>query len=184
MEVKRSEAETLTEELGMSGAKKWSDDKLVSRLKKLSELVDDDTELSKGSKNLYDAIQTSLEEEQDITIAAEKAAKPTKPAKEEKPAKGAKKKDEKPAKGKATKEKKEKAPKKPGVIATMIECLRAANSKKPTTKDAILKILVKKFPDREERAMKSTLNSQIPSGLKAEKNLIVKSNDKGYWLDA
>jgi hypothetical protein len=69
-----------------------------------------------------------------------------------------------------------------GVIATIVECLKGASEKFPVTKEAILEVLKVKFPDREERAMKSTVSSQIPSGLKTEKGFIVKNNAKGYWL--
>ena len=79
------------------------------------------------------------------------------------------------------------APKRPGVIQTILECLRGASSKNPVTKDDILKVLVKRFPDRPEAAMKSTLNSQVPSGLRAEKDLECESKElpdggKGWWL--
>ena len=85
------------------------------------------------------------------------------------------KKGDKPAK-------KEKAFAKVGVIQTIIDSLKSASSKKPVSKEDIVKILVDKFPDREERAMKSTVSSQIPSGLRTEKGFEVEKNDKGYWL--
>lgn len=74
--------------------------------------------------------------------------------------------------------------KKPGVITAIIRCLREANEKSPTTKDAILKELVELFPDRAPAAMKSTISSQVPSGLKTEKNLRCQTNGNGgWWLD-
>jgi hypothetical protein len=73
--------------------------------------------------------------------------------------------------------------KKPGVVAKIVEVLKAASAKKPVTKDDILKVLVKEFPDRDPRAMKSTISSQVPSCLKTEKGLVCKSNAKGWWLD-
>jgi hypothetical protein len=74
--------------------------------------------------------------------------------------------------------------KKPGVITRIVELLRAATKKKPITKEEILADLVKQFPDRVPQAMKSTISSQVPSCLKTEKGLIVKTNGKGgYWLD-
>jgi len=85
---------------------------------------------------------------------------------------------------------KKKAPPKPGnkgpgVIQTIIKCLREASKKKPISKDKILAKLVKAFPDREEKAMKSTISSQIPSGLKTEKGLEVKTDGEGgFWLPA
>jgi hypothetical protein len=69
-----------------------------------------------------------------------------------------------------------------GVIQTIIDCLKKASSKNPVTKEDILEVLKEKFPDRVESAMKSTVSSQIPSGLRAEKGFEVQKNDKGYWL--
>jgi hypothetical protein len=69
-----------------------------------------------------------------------------------------------------------------GVIQTIVDTLKKASSKNPVTKDDVLEILKTKFPERDERAMKSTVSSQIPSGLRVEKGLEVEKNDKGYWL--
>lgn len=75
------------------------------------------------------------------------------------------------------------APRGVGVIATIIECLKGATKKKPISKETILKVLIEKFPDRQPGAMKSTISSQIPSGLKVEKKIEVQgSNEKGWWL--
>lgn len=76
----------------------------------------------------------------------------------------------------------------PGVIAVMIEHLSRASEQAPVTKDAILADLVKRFPERKEVKMKSTLMMQVPSGLRTEKRIVVrKSEDKskpGYYIDA
>lgn len=74
------------------------------------------------------------------------------------------------------------AAKKPGVIAVILETLRSATEKKPASREAILAILIDRFPERAPAAMKSTVSSQVPSGLKAEKGLICSKNEKGYWL--
>lgn len=78
--------------------------------------------------------------------------------------------------------------KRPGVLAKMVECLEAASEKSPVTKESILEVLVKAFPDREEAKMKSTLSMQMPSGLRTEKKIILGSKTlpegrKGYWID-
>lgn len=74
--------------------------------------------------------------------------------------------------------------KKPGVIARIVTLLRDASPTKPITKEQILADLVETFPDRKRDAMKSTIGSQIPCGLKTEKNLDVQSDDDGgYWLE-
>ncbi len=70
-----------------------------------------------------------------------------------------------------------------GVIATIVNTLRKATEKRPVTKERILEVLVKKFPDRSPLKMMSTVSSQVPSGLRVGKSLEVHKNDKGYWLD-
>lgn len=75
------------------------------------------------------------------------------------------------------------AGKKPGVVARIVEILRAASKKKPVTKEEVLKRLVEAFPERSPQAMKSTVASQIPSCLRIEKGLIVETDKKGgFWL--
>jgi hypothetical protein len=110
------------------------------------------------------------------SVAAEKPRKKkTKKGKDKTP-------DKTPAKKQASSDKK------PGVIACMIEMLRAADADNPVTKATMLKVLVERFPDRTETAMKSTLNMQVPSGLRTEKGLEVSitatDDGKGYWLEA
>lgn len=76
--------------------------------------------------------------------------------------------------------------KKVGVIQTIVQVLvDAGKKKKPISKADILAILDRKFNKNGERPnMKATVNMQVPTGLKSEKNLNVSSNDKGYWLDS
>lgn len=97
----------------------------------------------------------------------------------------------KPTKGEKGTEKKTGKPvatnagggKKPGIIATIIAMLKKGTEKKPVTKETILEKLIQEFPDRDSKAMKSTISSQVPSGLKAEKDITVKRNDKGFWVE-
>lgn len=73
----------------------------------------------------------------------------------------------------------------PGVVASIIEVLSKATKTKPVTKEALLKQLVKRFPDRTPEAMTRTINCQLPSRLIKEKGLKIQSNDKnprGYWI--
>lgn len=71
---------------------------------------------------------------------------------------------------------------KPGVIAAMIRILKSATEVMPVTKEEVLKQLVELFPERDRKAMASTISSQIPSGLKKEKNIDVQRNTEGYWI--
>ena len=77
--------------------------------------------------------------------------------------------------------KKKSAPKKakgPGVIASIQEII---TDKGPINKAGILKILVKKFPDREEESMEKTVNVQIPNRMSKEKGINIEVDDKGRF---
>lgn len=72
---------------------------------------------------------------------------------------------------------------KPGIIATIQECLTKASKETPVTKDAILNKLVKRFPDRDPDAMKNTINIQVPNRMRTDKKLnIVKTAEGGYYI--
>ena len=83
-------------------------------------------------------------------------------------------KPEKPPKAKA-----EKAPKGPGVISTILEVLQKG---KPVTKEAILAVLVKRFPDRSQESMGKTVNVQVPNRIAKEHKVKVEKTDKGYVI--
>jgi hypothetical protein len=131
----------------------------------------------------------------DKTPKAEKAEKPAAKAKPEAPAPKVEKKEEKPVKKEAAKpvvkktavkvEKKSKPvkvakskeEKKPGVIATIVELIKAG----PITKEQIVKQLAKRFPDRDAESMAKTVNVQIPGRIAKEKNLkLVEVEGKGW----
>jgi hypothetical protein len=148
---------------------------------------DEDSEEDSESEDEDD--DTEDEEDEDVPTkktdkkASAKKTAPTKPA-------GKTGKNEK-AQAKNEKSAKKAAPvpragryKKDGVIGTIINTLLGASKKKPVTKDQVVKILVKKFAKdgRTEAALRSTVNSQIPSGLRVEKNVEVQKNENGYWL--
>lgn len=95
-----------------------------------------------------------------------------------------------PAKKSATKKsatkktpaKKAPAAKGPGVIASIIEFLTKATAKRPLSKEQLADRLEKRFPERGREAMLRTINCQVPSRLKSDKNITVNKNDKGYWI--
>jgi len=93
---------------------------------------------------------------------------------EKKKAKGEKemKKDEK------KKAAKKEGVKKVGIIDTIISLLKT----KPITKEDIVKALVKKFPDREEKGMTSTVSIQLGGRLEKDKGLKIQKSDKGYSI--
>jgi len=84
-------------------------------------------------------------------------------------------------KEKPVKEKKEKVvkEKKPGVIQTIFETLSAG----PATKDELLEVLTKTFPDKQADSMKNTISVQIPGRMSREKGVnIIKREDGKYEI--
>ncbi len=111
-----------------------------------------------------------------ITLKTQEDVKAKKPAKT---AKGKAAKAEKPAK--AAKAKADK-PTGPRVIASIVEIVQAkAVRKTGVTKEEILAELVKRFPDREEKAMKSTIGVQVPGRLIREKGLKLTTLESGAY---
>lgn len=182
MKVKRSEALAMFVEMGAESTEGWNDKRLQTKLSNVKDLMEQKDDPLKAptsapaKKLLKDVIAANAAEEsfeiEDDDASDEKPAGKKKPGK--KPA-------AKPAAGK-TKSDAPAPAKKVGVIATIIECLKDGSAKSPVTKEEILAKLVKRFKERDAKSMMSTVHSQVPSGLKSEKGLIVKSNDQGYWL--
>lgn len=85
---------------------------------------------------------------------------------------------------KAEKPKKEKAPKKPGVIASILEVLMTGRK---VSENQIAAILVKRFPEKEESSMRNTIRAQLkgkqPCRMEKEKNikLTAEKSDKGIF---
>lgn len=68
----------------------------------------------------------------------------------------------------------------PGVVATIIECLEGAD-KKGISKQSIHDVLVDKFPDRDAEGMMKTINTQVPGRLTRDKGLDVKRLENGNY---
>lgn len=87
-----------------------------------------------------------------------------------------------PKKASGAKPKKPKAAKGPGVIATMIDLLKAASKTKPLSKAELVKKLAAKFPDRDAESMALTVNAQIHGRcVKEGRCKAVHHNEEGYW---
>lgn len=65
----------------------------------------------------------------------------------------------------------------PGIIASILEFVKAG----PISKDDILSKLVKRFPDRESKAMKSTIGIQLGGRLAKEKKVVIQKDDNGLY---
>lgn len=222
MKVKRKDLDALFVALEMPMAAKWSEKRLLDKISKLPDVVDEETDAG-DSQDLLDSVLEAVEEGTEITIVSAKAskaapkktkaaAKKKKPPAEEEPeeeyeeyeeeeeeppkkktkaaakkktAAKKKKKAPEPPKGANKKKKpapKPKTPKGPGVIKSIIEFLKKANSKRPLSKDALLEKLEDRFPERTPDAMRTTINIQVPNRLKKEKELDVRKNEKGFWI--
>jgi len=173
VKINRSAAVSLLVALGAAMAGKWTAAKLLGKLKKIDELVDEDTKLEKDDATTLKLLTKANEAGDDIDIEDDVPAEDEKPAKKEK-AKA------KPAKDKPAKKAKE--DKGPGVIASIVEFLKEATAKNPIDKKTILAKLVERFPERGEDAMKSTINIQVPSRLSKDKGLNIKKNEDGYFI--
>jgi len=124
------------------------------------------------------------DEEEDADEEDEKPAKKSK--KDAKPAKSAKKEeaeddeDERvPVKSAKTKPAGKKTM---GVCAYIVECFGKGTKDKPMSKEKVLELCVKKFPDRDPKAMKSTIGG-ASSWMATEKGWKVHKEDKGLWIE-
>ena len=112
--------------------------------------------LEKGDKLSADSVSTLMELEQVEHLKRAGLVKEAKKAKEAKTPK---------------------EPGKPGVIATIISEITAG----PKTKEEILTVLGKLFPERDTEAMKSTLTIQLGGRLKKDKGMNILKDDQGRY---
>lgn len=76
--------------------------------------------------------------------------------------------------------------KRPGVVATIIECLlRAHQETEPVTKAEILEVCTKRFPERDPMKMKSTI-ANFPTWIPIERNVEVHKDSEsgGFWIES
>ncbi len=169
--------------------------------KKGKKVAEEEAPAPKGKKGKKAVVEDEEEEEEEEAPAPKKGkkAKPVAEEEEEAPApkKGKKAKpvvedeeeeeedeDEAPAKGKKTKPAPAAPPKKVGVISAILSILGKATPKKPITKEHIVDKLVTMFPDRERDAMRSTVNTQVPTRINAtHEDINIMRNEEGYYLE-
>ena len=71
-----------------------------------------------------------------------------------------------------------------GVISAILTILGKATAKKPITKEQIVDKLVIMFPERERNAMRSTVNTQVPTRINAtHEDVTIMRNEEGYYLE-
>ena len=195
MNVSKEIAVKMFVAVGFKSAADWKEGKIVAQLNDVDSDIVSAAKKTKTKEvvDFFTKIEKALKAKKEITLGASEAkteeeeaapeAEAAAPTKEKtKPAKG------KPSKDKGGKEKPEKEPKqkKPGILAVIVETLTKASKTKPVTREDITAALVKQFPDRDPKGMKSTVSSQVPSGLKAEKNIVLGTDGKkpnaGFWM--
>jgi len=182
MEIPKSQAVKIFEELGFATAGGWSISQLQNRISNLPEICEDvDTKtLDIKLQPLIESALHKIKDNKEVKVVADsqsekkETSEPVKKVKEkvkkEKPVKVAKEK-------KAKKEKKAPVKRGEGVIATIIQCLA-----KPVTKEDILKTLVAKFPDRNKNGMETTVKCAVPSYLQTKMGLKILHKDGRYKI--
>ena len=147
---------------------------------------DDSPKSKKASKKT--SKKTSKKSTKKPTASKKSTKKPTASKKSTKKPTASKKVSKKKPTAKTSKaskkvsKKKPTAKKGPGVIATIIDCLKKAKKSSPVSKDDILEVLVETFPERTADAMLKTINTQVPGRLKSEKGLNIIKVDGGYYI--
>ena len=184
----------------------WPATRMLTKVRGIHDLIDEDTDLGDLQDDL-EALIEAVDNEEEIEIVegddgaskktakksskktAKKSTKKASPAKKSSKKKTTTKVSKKAPVKKASKKvskkkptKKKPAPKGPGVIATIVECLKKAKKSSPVSKDDILEVLVERFPDRTADAMLKTINTQVPGRLKSEKGLKIVKVDGGYYI--
>ena len=182
MKIKRGTAIKLFKSLGYKMAENWDDSRLIAKLKKLPDLIEDGDKLHPKAKPLIEELSVA----EDVQIiggdGSGKKERTETMAKKKKTKKGKKSKgvvDAPKTKKEKKTTKKSSGPKKPGVIASILEFIQEHG---PISKEGILKRLAKRFPEREPESMAKTINVQVPSRLNSDKSAGIKKNDKGKYF--
>lgn len=211
MKIKDTTARKIFKALGFQTADKWDIGRLQTKINKLPDLIVDDVEIGNEKlMDVVDKIITTIENGKEVIVAKKKKEKEKDVKTNKKTGKKSKvdratgkktktvdkiSKDKKVSKkSKVSKDKKttkttktvDKAAKKSktttkkiGICDTVIEVLSKG---KAVSKEHILKVLVKRFPDRAEESMKRTVSMLVPSKLRSLKNIEVVKDKKGKYL--
>ena len=207
VKIAREDADHLFSALKIKKAASQTDEWVQKALNSLADNLSED-QIAKvkdaDAKETLDKVMTALADDQKIAVGGdedpedgEEESETETEDEESEFGDGADEDDEEPApkkkagtKASAAKKPAAKKPpaakKGPGVIDTIIAELRKGTKKASVRKDAIHKVLVKAFPDRDPSSMKATLNAQVPTGLKTEKDIDVGSvpseGGQGYYI--
>lgn len=72
---------------------------------------------------------------------------------------------------------------KAGVIQTLVEFLQESSEDDPINKTDLCNKVLERFPNKTEKAVMSSIDSQVPTRLKTVKGIEVHRNKNGYWIN-
>lgn len=170
--------------LGFKTADKWDIIRLQKKLVKLDVLIEGAKLDAKTQKRVNEILRLQNKGRKVIVFDPDDEAADKKRGQDVKDAqkRAATKKTEKATAGRkadkaAGKKPKRKEPKKPGVIASILEFIQAG----PVSKKQLLGKLTKRFPDRPVDGMAKTIQAQLPNRMAKEKKIKIKMDDKGRF---
>jgi hypothetical protein len=182
MRIDREDAVLLLEACGVSQASAFSDERLEDALNEIDAYASESMVAEGKPRRLFSRILDFIQQGGEIIVVSEvRAGRRPAPAppRQEAPA------PRPPVqRAPAAREPRER---RPGVISTIIECLTKATPERPTSRQKIHAVLVRRFgpgteQNRDPRGMMATVRAQVPSGLRIEKkDFKVYSNDRGFW---
>lgn len=198
LKISQGDAVAIFEALGFKTARKWSIDKLTTKLNEMTETPDealDDDRLNEILDKLMEvdeAVVTPDEPEEepdededengdeDEDEASEEGDEDEdEDEDEEKPKKKPKKKGKNKPKKKGAKEKSKKSrgPRENSIDNTTVELLKA----KPMTLKGLVSALAKKFPDRDVEVLERTTKRRLTGYLQNKLGITIKKSDKGVY---
>ena len=185
--VTKNRAIKIFEALGFKTASKWDEARLQKKLIKLDTLIEGAELDKKTQKRVNDILRAQKGGRKVVVIDPDDAAADKKRGKEVEDSKKRVASEKAEKKGKAQRKQdkvegkkktpKKKEPKKPGVIATILEIIQS----NPASKKQILDRLKTRFPDRPVEGMEKTISAQLPNRMAKEKGIKIKVDDKGRF---
>lgn len=173
------------EALGFKTAPKWDVPRLEKKLIKLEGFIEGAKLDKKTQKRVNEILRIQKKGRKVIVFDPDDEAAGKSRGQDVKDAqmRAASKKSEKKTTAKrktdkaAGKKPKRKEPKKPGVIASILEFIQGD----PVSKKQLLSKLTKRFPDRPVDGMAKTIQAQLPNRMAKEKGIKIKVDGKGRF---
>lgn len=163
MIIVRDDLVYLFEILGSPTAGNWDETRLRKKIEVLPLNVTEETD-AEECQDLLDAILVSISEEEEIQIIEVLPE------------------DQKPLIETHFKNK-DGSRRKAGVIQTLVEFLQEASEADPLSKTDLCNKVLERLPNKTEKSVLSSIDSQVPTRLKQVKGIIVHKNKNGYWID-